>query len=656
MTLALIAGTAIGAGPSVVSVPTSQGRQTFRALGDTSQPWVFVEPNEADRRVKEPRVEPESLTALTSTVIVRAESAEPILRIASRLGLRAVDPVAGVPGFWLVDAGSVRRAIRLADLLRSAPGVSEAYLAEHAEIVNRGGDDDDDPVPGTDPLLTDQWHIYNDVTPGADLNVQPAWALGYTGAGVIIGQAETSGANFTHEDLAANHLAEYSQAGATNGQHATRVAGIMSAVGLNGLGVRGVAYNSSFTTQYVGSVDRIAEAFGWFNDVIDVKNNSWGPVDNNGIRYLTTVEKAALEEGVSTGRNGLGQVYVFAAGNGGLTDRCDYDPYASSRYTISVGWINDEDTRSFIHNSNGTEPGSSLMVVAPSNGIGHRAIVTTNHGPNPYFTNFGGSSAAAPMCTGTVALMLEARPDLTWRDVQHVLVHSARKNDPTNPGWTLNAAGHDISYDYGFGAVDAGAAVALAEIWPLVGPPVSTSAIDIAGVVIPDNDDNWTERTLEIFDDLKIEHVEVAIDATHTYRGDIELELVSPSGTTSVLATRHTDPNDHYDSYVFTSVRHWDEMSAGTWTLRVRDTIDPDQGTLNSWTLTIHGTAPIPFCAGDANNSGAVDVDDLNLVLSNWLSGPGAIREQGDVSGDGWINVDDLNIVIADWVNLCTTQ
>lgn len=653
--LTALAGTAAAAATDALLIAqTASGRQTLRALGNTDAPWVLIEPPAVDRRVKHAGAAPaEPIVALTSTVIVRTEDPEALRLAASRLGAIDLAPAQGIPGFWLVECGTVRRALRAADALRATPGVTEAYLDHHEQLVDRGGDDDDDPVPGTDPLFPDQWHLHNDVTPGEDLNVLPVWAMGITGQGVLIGQAETSGANPTHEDLSANHDASASQDGATNGIHATRVAGIMSAVGLNGLGVRGVAYDSTFCSQYVSSVERIAEAFVWRNDAIDVKNNSWGPADNNGIRYLASIERAALEEAVATGRNGLGQVLVFAGGNGGLTDRCDYDPYASSRYTIAVGWINDEGTRSYIHNSNGTEPGASLMVVAPSNGIGHRPIVTTNHGPNPYNTNFGGSSAAAPMCTGVVALMLQARPDLTWRDVQHVLVNSARKNDPDNPEWTTNGAGHDISHDYGFGAVDAAAAVTLAQSWQLVGPPLSTSAADAPGVVVPDGSQDWTLRTIEILDDIRVEHVEVALDATHTYRGDLEVELVSPSGTTSVLATRHNDPNDHYDSYVFTSVRHWDEMSAGLWTLRLRDTVTPDEGVLNAWTLTIHGTAPVPLCAGDADNSGAVDIDDLNLVLSNWLAGPNATRPQGELTGDGWIGVDDLNVVISDWVSQC---
>src|SRR5207244_4216516 len=70
-----------------------------------------------------------------------------------------------------------------------------------------------------------------------------------------------------------------------------------------------------------------------------------------------------------------------------------------------------------------------------------------------------------------VALMLQANPRLGIRDVQQILAYSARQTDPTNPTWHINDAinwnggGLHVSNDYGFGLVDAAAAVALALSW-----------------------------------------------------------------------------------------------------------------------------------------------------------------------------------------------
>ena len=49
--------------------------------------------------------------------------------------------------------------------------------------------------------------------------------------------------------------------------------------------------------------------------------------------------------------------------------------------------------------------------------------------------SFSGTSCAAPLAAGIFALVLEANPDLTWRDMQHLVVHTARKNDPDGLSW-----------------------------------------------------------------------------------------------------------------------------------------------------------------------------------------------------------------------------
>src|SRR5262249_54527665 len=100
---------------------------------------------------------------------------------------------------------------------------------------------------------------------------------------------------------------------------------------------------------------------------------------------------------------------------------------------------------------------------------------------------------------------------------------------------------------------------------------------------------------------MKIEHVEVVFNATHSYRGDLDVVLTSPSGTESVLAAqRLQDYGADYSNWVFSTVRDWDEMSAGTWTIRVDDAYPVDGGTFVSWEHRIYGTPPptAPFLAG----------------------------------------------------------
>src|SRR5206468_7504090 len=82
-----------------------------------------------------------------------------------------------------------------------------------------------------------------------------------------------------------------------------------------------------------------------------------------------------------------------------------------------------------------------------------------------YSTRVVGTSFAAPQISGLVALLLSANPDLTWRDVQQVLILSARHFDLADPDLKTNGAGFRVSHNVGFGVPDAGRAVTLARAW-----------------------------------------------------------------------------------------------------------------------------------------------------------------------------------------------
>ncbi len=179
----------------------------------------------------------------------------------------------------------------------------------------------------------------------------------------------------------------------------------------------------------------------------------------------------ALTNSARTGRNGLGAINVFASGNGaGILDTAESDGYVNSRYTIGVGMV-DHDGQ--VANSDGTttqygEVGPSVLVVAPSasgptdiinnfnTGSGIFTTDLTNGGYNVpplpsglnldidgfpdanYTSRFGGTSAAAPLVSGVIALMLQANPNLTYRDVEEILVRSARQNDDLDESWITN--------------------------------------------------------------------------------------------------------------------------------------------------------------------------------------------------------------------------
>jgi subtilisin-like proprotein convertase family protein len=411
--------------------------------------------------------------------------------------------------------------------------------------------------------------------------------------------------NFNDADPAPNVGSDY---------HGTAVAGVAAGRGNNGVGVSGVAPRagvSGIRLIAAATTDaQEAQGLTFQNNnqgglgTNDIYSNSWGPSDNGAtLEGPGPATKAALANGVANGRGGRGSIYTWAGGNGHQNlDNSNYDGYANSRYGIAVA--------ATANNANGaqspySEAGANILVNAPSNG-GSLSITTTDlvggngYSATDYTSTFGGTSSATPKVSGVIALMLEANPNLGWRDVKHVLVNSAQKNDPANAGWTLNAAGHDVHHAYGFGRVDAAAAATLASTWVNVGPEVSDSAQSgNINLFVPDGVGfSYTDQlfgpavttSLMIDDPIRIEMVEVSVNATHTWRGDLEFSLIAPSGTQSVLATSRNDSADIYNNWVFTSARHWDELSTGLWTLSVRDSYAADIGTLNSWSIAVYGT------------------------------------------------------------------
>ena len=387
--------------------------------------------------------------------------------------------------------------------------------------------------------------------------------------------------------------------------HGTSVAGVAAATGNNGIGVTGVAPEASLagikliTEQELPAldVDEIeAKALSYKNQEIDIYNNSWGPTED-GRRLEGPGPKAlaALKEGVIKGRGGLGNIFVWGAGNGRQNnDNVNYDGYASSRYTIAVGAIGADGVHAPY-----SEPGAAMFVTAYS-GNDTVNITTTAAGavgdktnsPSQYTDGFDGTSSSAPLVSGVVALMLEANPNLTWRDVQHVLATTAVKNDAKDSGWSLNGAGYHVNHKYGFGAVDAAAAVSAAKTWRTVAPEHSATSgeVEIKSFV-PDNRALGLTSLIHINQNLALESVEVVFDAKHEYRGDLQVKLISPDGTQSILAEKRNDTGNDYSKWTFSSVRHWGESSLGDWLLQVADKNGQGIGGLwHSWKLNLYGT------------------------------------------------------------------
>lgn len=556
-----------------------------------------------DRSPGKAPVAPESLT-LTSRVLVKADAN------AQRALTQAGYTLAPAPGGYItIDAASVASAAALADTIAAMPGVTSSSLEALSPLSERNA--------LNDTFYNLAWHLFNEDMEGHDVNAEAAWKMGFTGAGVTIGVID-SGVFAFHPDMAGKRVADASQSGASS-SHGTGVAGVAVAIGDNNQGSAGIAHGANYATLYyspTGVPTVNADAFLLRNDLSHIKNNSWGPNDNGLLRTIADIEKDALIDAVTNGRGGKGTVFVWAAGNGGAADRVDYDPYASSPYTIAIGAISDKAVK-----SNYSERGSSLFAVTYSSGSGtDRNIVTTSNSTTvPYNFNFGGTSSAAPLASGLIALCLQANPDLTWRDVQHLIVESAEPVDTSNSDWTLNGAGIPINHNYGFGQLDAVRMVSAALNWTPVGPQISLDAGEIhTDMPIPDNDPVGIDIPFVVNDNLVIEHVIADIAINGTYIGDLQITLTSPDGTASILHTQHNNSADVMD-HTFTSVRSWGEQAAGTWTLNVADLSEQDTHTLTKFALRFLGTA---FdCPADQDGDNALTTDDFLAWMTNYQKG-----------------------------------
>jgi subtilisin-like proprotein convertase family protein len=542
-----------------------------------------------------------------------------VTSISRQVGMENLGQIGNLPGYYLFRANSnVGRNENLTASLRSVPGVIWAEQQVARQMSKR--------VP-TDPLVPAQWHLnntgQNGGTGGEDANVLPAWNAGVSGNGVTIAVVD-DGLQAAHPDIAPNFFAagsydfnsnEPNPTGTDADGHGTAAGGLAGAADDGGKCGVGVAYNAQLAgLRLIGgpSTDAMeANALGYEFQQNEIYTNSWGPSDNGKVLGApSSLLLSTFANGVTTGRGGRGSIYVWAGGNGyNNGDHSNADGYASSRFVIAVAASDEDGIHSWY-----SEAGANIMVTSPSQGERTGLVTTDLAGAAGYNDgsageptdidctgNFNGTSAATPVVAGVTALMLEANPNLTWRDVMHILIESADKNDPSNANpdgweWETNGAGYNINYVYGFGRVDAGEAVALADTWTNV--PANVTPYD-SGIIpvnqaIPDGSGQPGQgpavvSSVSVPNNFIVEHVEVYIDADHTYRGDLVAQITSPAGTNSTLLFPRNEGNGNYENWLTTSVRHWGESSAGTWQFAIADTYQNDTGTLNSWRIVLHG-------------------------------------------------------------------
>lgn len=458
----------------------------------------------------------------------------------------------------------------------------------------------------TDPILDSQWHT--DPTEAWDINIRDVW-LDYTGEGVIVGVLD-DGFDYTHSELSPNYRTDLDYDVSNNiadardidadDKHGTAVMGIIGADD-DGAGSVGIAFDADLVGYRMdfGSIPLsvISDALNRAATDVDVFNNSWSFsnvfVDNFNNAGWSGID-SALTNLAENGRDGLGTVAVFSGGNERSSGSdANFHNMQNSPYTIAVSAM-----RITGEHASFSNPGANLLVTAPGASI----QTTDKSGSGGYssgdYTSFTGTSASAPVVSGVVALMLEANADLGYRDVQEILAYSTIKNDSADASWNYNGAGNwnggglHFSHDYGFGLVDAHAAVRLAETWDMQQTYANLQSVTGGEAVVRNiNDQGTLVTTLDIGGDIEIEHVLLNVDIAHGKIGDLKITLTSPDGTESVMM--NMPENGSYAgttlNFEFSSVAHWGESSAGTWTLTIEDLAAGNSGTLNAWSLEFLG-------------------------------------------------------------------
>ncbi|XP_053321052.1 proprotein convertase subtilisin/kexin type 4 [Spea bombifrons] len=459
-----------------------------------------------------------------------------------------------------------------------------------------------------DPMFSEQWYMNNDVNP--DLGVLTAWSHGYTGEGVVVTILD-DGLEKDHPDLAKNYdpRASYDfnnndpdpqpRYDPTNeNRHGTRCAGEVAALANNDICGAGIAYNARLggVRMLDGLITDIIEAqsLSLNPQYIHIYSASWGPDDDgktvDGPGVLAT---EAFYKGIVNGRGGLGSVFVWASGNGGIHyDNCNCDGYSNSIYTLSVGSTTKHGKVPWY-----SEACASTLTTTYSSGINKAGQIVTTDIRHRCTDQHSGTSASAPLAAGIIALALEANPALTWRDLQHIVVRASSPANLITEDWVVNGVGRKVSHHFGYGLLHAGRIIDLAQKWETTRPQrkclvevVSVPRKLHSSLLVTENIIACASSPNHI---VSLEHVQAQISLSYSRRGDLEIYLTSPMGTRSVLVALrpHDTSTDGYKEWSFMSTHSWDENPRGFWTLElVNKGSNKNNGFLNGFTLILYGT------------------------------------------------------------------
>jgi len=435
---------------------------------------------------------------------------------------------------------------------------------------------------------------------------------------------------------------------------------------------------------------KLLTALEFMADKVDVVSNSWGIVPTN--LFATPVVNRVRQLAAGGGRRGRGILFLWAMGN----DNCPIQhsaaidvPYTSGWGRLpngSVGWVGVETARQFRNNLAGlpgvlhvaalastaqrshySNYGTGVGLCAPTSnshaywrvtlpGLG---VTTTTGEPAQVTDEFGGTSSATPLVAGIAALAISANANLSAVQLASLLRRTASRNlsldawprttpAPFDPdtSWDISPIapfdqgdfrdiGHpDGSWSpwFGHGRVDALAAVSAALGAVVVPPQPGARHESRPGLAIPDNNSTGVRDSIQVAQAGTLATLKVGVEIRHTFRGDLVVTLIAPSGRAVRLHDRAggnaADLHATFDTTTTPALAALrNEPVGGTWTLHVQDLARIDVGRLERWGLDFEVLADDSLAFDDVAGIAIPDADPAGVARQIVVAGNGTVRD-----------------------------
>ncbi|MDM9380931.1 S8 family serine peptidase [Chlorogloeopsis sp. ULAP01] len=567
--------------------------------------------------------------------------------ITTKFGLVQVKSVPTLANtfVFLVSEQATENPIKITNHLISLP---EILVAEPNIIVHQQHH-----YQPRDPLYPQQWYLNhkggNQLANGSHISVENAWDITRGVRSVVVAVVDDSfdlnhpdfqgsGKIVAPRDFKENDFLPLPDEQETS--HGTACAGIALAEE-NGTGIAGVAPGCALmpirTTGFLDD-ESIEAIFDWATEKgASIISCSWGA---SAIYFpLSLRQRTAITRAATKGRNGKGCVILFAAGNAnrpinGIVYEQGWEKNIIkgntkwlSGFAVHPDVIAVAASTSLNKKAAYSNWGSNISVCAPSNNaspgmwfqetgyiytqpaiataISGRGMFTTDqvgaagYDSSNFTDNFGGTSSATPVVAGVAALILSVNPDLSAKQVKRILEETADKIVDLDADAQLGL--RYGSYDenghsqwFGYGKVNALRAVQAAQ---QLRTAMISATRQIGGhnhnqVLIPDNDPQGIKSAIAISDSSLVKDIQVSVNITHDFLGDLEIYLIAPNNHLVLLQNRTLGRRSELQAtYTVQSHPILQQLLSlpanGRWQLWMIDHVSQDVGRLNNWELAL---------------------------------------------------------------------